>query len=98
MALSDKAIVSSKGAPKGRAVDWHGAPLAGVDVLLYHRVSHWGLGNRIVEKVITNADGHFVFTRPLTFTVASGTDRHDHYLLIATRNGFAPAWKIIVGG
>jgi hypothetical protein len=98
MALSDKATVSSKGAPRGRVIDWSGVPLSEVDVLLYHRVSHWGLGNHVVEKVVTDADGHFVFTHPLTFKVSRGTDRHDHYFLIATRKGFAPAWKIIIGG
>jgi protocatechuate 3,4-dioxygenase beta subunit len=91
-------ISNSKAAPNGRVLDPAGAPVAEAVVLLYHRVSHWGLGNSIVEKVVTDAGGRFAFTTPLTFKTPSGTDRHDHYILIATRDGFAPAWTLIVGG
>ena len=91
-------ISNTKAAPAGRVLDPTGAPIAVAEVLLYYRANYWGLGNSVIEKVVTDARGQFVFTAPLTFKTPSGTDRHDHYILIATRDGFAPAWTLIVGG
>jgi protocatechuate 3,4-dioxygenase beta subunit len=98
MAHSEKTIISTKAAPNGQVVDIFGAPVAGAQVLLYYHWSHWGLGNRVVETVVTDATGHFTFKSPLTFSTPRGTDRDDHYVLIASRDGLAPAWMIFAEG
>jgi hypothetical protein len=79
-------------------IDCLGAPVAGAEVWLYYSLGYWGLDDHVVEKVISGAQGHFAFTQPLTFKTPNGTDRHDHYILIATHDGLAPAWIQIVGG
>jgi beta-lactamase regulating signal transducer with metallopeptidase domain/5-hydroxyisourate hydrolase-like protein (transthyretin family) len=98
MANPDIKIANTKTAPSGQVVDSTGAPVTGAQVLLYYWLNVWGLDNRIVEKVVTDAGGHFAFTQPLTFKTPNGTDRHDHYVIVATHDGFAPAWTQIVGG
>jgi protocatechuate 3,4-dioxygenase beta subunit len=91
-------VQKEKAAPVGQVIDCLGAPVAGADVWLYYSVSYWGLDDLVVEKVVSDAQGHFTFTQPLTFKIPNGTDRHDHYIIIAIRVGFAPAWTQIVGG
>jgi protocatechuate 3,4-dioxygenase beta subunit len=98
MANPGSTVANTKAAPSGQVIDCLGAPVAGVQVWLYYSVSYWGVDDRIVEKVISDAQGHFAFTQPLTFKTPNGTDRHDHYVMIASRDGFAPAWTQIVGG
>ncbi|HEX4139353.1 MAG TPA: carboxypeptidase-like regulatory domain-containing protein [Candidatus Methylacidiphilales bacterium] len=98
MADPEKPIVSTKAAPRGQVVDILGMPIADARVLLYHHINHWGLGNQVVETVVTDATGHFLFKTPLTFRTPHGTDRNDHYVLIASNENLAPAWAIIVAG
>jgi protocatechuate 3,4-dioxygenase beta subunit len=91
-------IANTKSAPVGQVIDCVGTPVASAEVWLYYSASYWGLDDHLVEKVISGAKGHFAFTQPLTFKTPNGTDRHDHYILIATHDGLAPAWTRIVGG
>ena len=98
MADPDNVIANTKAAPSGQIVDSLGAPVAGAHVLLYYSVSYWGLDDQIVEQVTSDAQGHFAFSHSLTFKTPNGTDRHDHYVIIASHDGFAPAWTQIVGG
>ncbi len=88
----------SKPAPSGEVVDAAGAPVAGAQILLYHIVNEWGLGNGVAERAVANSAGHFAFKKPLTFQTPAGSARTDHYFLIASHEGYAPGWKAILGG
>ena len=84
--------------PAGVVVDEQGTPVAGTRVLLYHRISGWGLGNQIVDQTRTDAQGRFALAQPLQYKNSNGTDYTDHFLLFGAHPDHALAWQVIVGG
>jgi beta-lactamase regulating signal transducer with metallopeptidase domain len=85
-------------APVGVVVDERGEPVEGARILLYHRKSRRGLGNRVVEEARTDAEGRFALTAPLVYENNNGTTYTDHFLLFATHPDHAMAWHVIVAG
>src|SRR4051812_36072000 len=69
--------------PVGTVKDTAGTPIEGAEVLLYYNRSTWGLGNRVVEAVKTDAAGSFKFTQSLPFETLSGSDYGDFYVVYA---------------
>ena len=81
--------------PRGVVKDDQGRAIDGATVVVYCVHSRWGLGNKTIETVTSDAAGNFVLAQPLTFENLSGTDYTDFYLLYAKKAGFAAGWAQI---
>lgn len=85
--------------PTGSVADEAARPVAGARVVLYHRKSRWGLGNRIVAETRSGADGRFRFEKPIGFELAVPHKyAQDSYILLALHPKHAFAWANIEQG
>jgi hypothetical protein len=82
--------------PHGVVRDAQGNAVEGATVVLYYVHSRWGLGNRTIQSVTTDAEGNFAFADAITFENLSATDYTDYYLLIAKLAGEGPGWSEIL--
>jgi hypothetical protein len=79
--------------------DERGLPIADATVALYHNRNHWGLGNRVVERVQTNPNGRFLFDVPPTVELTTQrASLQDSYVLLATHLDRALGWQHIRQG
>jgi RNA polymerase sigma factor (sigma-70 family) len=79
---------------KGVVVDLDGLPITNAKVVLYHDIHQWGLGNRVVEETISDANGRFVFESPINFTQSTKHSyAQDLYVLLATHPNYAFGWQ-----
>jgi len=79
---------------KGVVEDLDGLPIANAKVVLYHDIHQWGLGNRVVEETMSNANGRFVFESGINFTQSTKHSyTQDLYVLLATHPDYAFGWQ-----
>ncbi|MHC4396818.1 MAG: sigma-70 family RNA polymerase sigma factor [Planctomycetota bacterium] len=84
---------------KGVVVDLDGLPIANAKVVLYHNIRQWGLGNRVVEETMSDANGRFEFESPINFTQSTKrSNAQDLYVLLATHPDYAFGWQYLRQG
>ncbi len=80
----------------GIVKDEQGTPVPDATIVLYHNVSKWGLGNSVVEQVVSSANGSFVLSKPLAYnSISDHSYAQDEYILLATHPNYALGWKNI---
>jgi RNA polymerase sigma factor (sigma-70 family) len=84
---------------KGVVLDLDGVPITNSKVVLYHDIHQWGLGNRIVEETISDANGRFVFESSVVFTQSTKHSyAQDLYVLLAIHPDYAFGWQNVRQG
>jgi protocatechuate 3,4-dioxygenase beta subunit len=81
------------GTCKGYVTDEDGRAIPNVWVALYYNHNRRGLGDRIVEETVSDANGRFTLESPIEFIRI--TDNHsaqDSYAILATHPDYALGW------
>ncbi len=83
----------------GVVTDDRGHAVADATVLLFHRHRRWGLDDEILQSVLTDPNGRYLLTAPITFAQTEPHDyAQDRYTLFALHPKYALAWQNILQG
>lgn len=87
----EPAVTPSSNQVHGQIVNRQGEPVAQAQMVLYHNVSGTGFGNEVVEKTMSDAQGHYRFLYPVESTQDSPF--RSEWIIQALHPDYAFGWK-----